>query len=272
MVPLETGFFFMELFDASTGAFARGFHYIIENETFECPSRMLAELLYAEYKFRYQAQLRERLETANGNNNEAILTEYDRLENDLYFKEFAMPGETLKGQYDFLREEPDWYLREGLVEDCAARGGCCARDCGCCAKRLPTLPRKSISGHCSLACPCCNKRGGDNPASESVALMDRRFKEALESDIPFYLARLATYYFAPRRPYQSLDDSEPLEDNQVTEELASETSSIGDAPAGDPTDEAVDDPPPPYECHVSANKHSCGTGRVISEGSDYRAQ
>jgi hypothetical protein len=32
------------------------------------------------------------------------------------------------------RKHPDWYLSEELREDCAGRGGCCGRSCGCCEK------------------------------------------------------------------------------------------------------------------------------------------
>lgn len=35
--------------------------------------------------------------------------------------------------YTKLRLNPKWFMRPGMVSDCANRGGCCSRGCGCCA-------------------------------------------------------------------------------------------------------------------------------------------
>lgn len=153
---------------------------------YQCQSSMLVDVILAEYHFRYQSQFKESvcndLETAN---------KYSLLEHDLYLKENRLPAGSLKKLYDDLRQHPCWYLREGLVKDCAARGRCCARECGCCEKRLHTLPKKGMSGHCSLACPCCNKNIGD----DTLETMYDKFKAELTSKNPICLDRLAFLYF-----------------------------------------------------------------------------
>ncbi|KAJ5121257.1 uncharacterized protein N7515_009218 [Penicillium bovifimosum] len=54
-----------------------------------------------------------------------------------------------------------WYMHKRLVKDCASRGGCCARSCGCCLNRNIDQTRKLGVGHCTLRCGCCQRaRGG----------------------------------------------------------------------------------------------------------------
>ncbi|KAJ5699899.1 hypothetical protein N7536_002912 [Penicillium majusculum] len=40
-------------------------------------------------------------------------------------------GFQLRG-FQLWRSHPKWYMHRVLVEDCAGRQGCCARECGCC--------------------------------------------------------------------------------------------------------------------------------------------
>lgn len=252
MVPKKSHLLFREWLYTNTGAFAWLFSYDFNGKDYECPSSLLAELLFAEYKFRYQAQLKASLKKNNADENRAIDIQYDELENDLYLKEAAMPEWPLKTLYDSLREEPAWYLRTGLIDDCAARGGCCARKCGCCVKRLQNLPRKGISGHCSLACPCCDKKEGQNPGSERVATMHRQYKKALEGDNPFHLARLASLYFAKLEPF-SYSERQPHGGNpQVTGACSSSgTEPTNCAIEGENADESFHAGPPPYEQYAS---------------------
>jgi hypothetical protein len=43
---------------------------------------------------------------------------------------------------------------------CAARGGCCGRDCGCCEKVLRTDREIGRYGHCMMECGCCIRNRG----------------------------------------------------------------------------------------------------------------
>lgn len=62
---------------------------------------------------------------------------------------------------DRWRSDPKWYMHPFLVEDCAGKGGCCSRDCGCCENRLMnSKTRKLGAGHCTSECGCCQKAQG----------------------------------------------------------------------------------------------------------------
>lgn len=233
---------FREYTTIATGVFEGRFKYEMNGEDFDCPSSILADLLFAEYKFRYYAQLKESVERNNNDEYRAIAMKYDELENDLYLKESALPIETLRDLYDSLRVNPRWYLRMGLSIDCAERGGCCARDCGCCAKRAQNLPRKGISGHCSLACQCCDKLDGQNLGSMRVDIMDRKFEDALRSDNPSHLALLATLYFeplsmSPRTGAQMQGGESEATETTISQETTCEVSDIE---------------PPPYERYAGS--------------------
>lgn len=65
-----------------------------------------------------------------------------------------MPGGVISRAFKACREDPDWYLSTWLRQDCAGRGGCCGRRCGCCEKPRET-ERGWSRGHCTSACGCC---------------------------------------------------------------------------------------------------------------------
>lgn len=61
------------------------------------------------------------------------------------------------------RKHPDWYLSGVLREDCAQRGGCCGRGCGCCERsRIKDTNTYGVTdrGHCTTACSCCLEAHG----------------------------------------------------------------------------------------------------------------
>ncbi|PLB51355.1 hypothetical protein P170DRAFT_464272 [Aspergillus steynii IBT 23096] len=58
-----------------------------------------------------------------------------------------------------LREDPKWHLSDFLRWDCADRGGCCSRACGCCERPRSTLNSLDL-GHCTPACGCCAQYHG----------------------------------------------------------------------------------------------------------------
>lgn len=60
------------------------------------------------------------------------------------------------------KPEVEWWFHRTLVQDCAGRGGCCGRDCGCCRDRTAKLgsERKAAVGHCTIECGCCVQARG----------------------------------------------------------------------------------------------------------------
>ena len=70
----------------------------------------------------------------------------------LWELEGGMPVGTLERAFRTCRNNPDWYLCRFLRQDCAGRGGCCARGCGCCDNKN--------RGHCTTACGCCIRTHG----------------------------------------------------------------------------------------------------------------
>lgn len=58
------------------------------------------------------------------------------------------------------RSNPNWYLGAWLRQDCARRGGCCGRDCGCCEKARGQTHQRWNHGHCTTACGCCIRTHG----------------------------------------------------------------------------------------------------------------
>ncbi|KAJ5318047.1 hypothetical protein N7508_002555 [Penicillium antarcticum] len=68
------------------------------------------------------------------------------------------------------RSHPHWYMHRALRDQCARQGGCCGRDCGCCANQN-TSPEKLGAGHCTDECGCCLRaRGFDYTPEEKKAL------------------------------------------------------------------------------------------------------
>lgn len=247
-IVLAPKLLFRVWYKESTGTCESRFTYQTGGKTHSCATSILTELLFAEYQFRYQAQLKECYVKPNCDKYgsaqyydgfHTIADTYIEREKALYLKEASIPHSPLKQLYVSLRKDPGWYLREELVNDCAAGGGCCGEECGCCAKRLKNLPRKGISGHCSLACQCCARRKGRRPHGGVVARIDKQYKEALESENPFFLASIASAYFAER-------ESQPNLGLQLFQRDSAGGPSAGVSSSG----------PPPYERHASGSKTS----------------
>jgi hypothetical protein len=65
-----------------------------------------------------------------------------------------------------------------LVEECAARQGCCARKYGCCLDRK-TLPSRSLGiGHCTLECACYQRARGFRPSPAEKKYIKDHFLNA----------------------------------------------------------------------------------------------
>lgn len=58
------------------------------------------------------------------------------------------------------RRQPQWHLSPDSRRDCARKGGCCGRDCGCCEKPRSTTREKALYGHCTEECGCCRRARG----------------------------------------------------------------------------------------------------------------
>ncbi|OJJ37149.1 hypothetical protein ASPWEDRAFT_441354 [Aspergillus wentii DTO 134E9] len=64
--------------------------------------------------------------------------------------EAGIPMGSLGRAFRAWRKNPNWYLTPWLRQDCAGRGGCCGRDCGCCEKPRGTSHRSTDHrGHCT---------------------------------------------------------------------------------------------------------------------------
>ena len=80
-----------------------------------------------------------------------------------YWKlEVEMPSGCQERAFRAYRKDPNWYLCAWLRQDCAGRGGCCGRDCGCCEKprATNTAHHRWNQGHCTSACGCCIRTQG----------------------------------------------------------------------------------------------------------------
>lgn len=95
---------------------------------------------------------------------------------DPWFRDVVM---SLKPQYAFITKNDKTYFWLQKRRICAATGGCCGRECGCCEKPLGSLGSVSFLGlnkreiglyvHCTAECGCCIKRNGGYQPIPSVA-------------------------------------------------------------------------------------------------------
>lgn len=123
-----------------------------------------------------------------------------RKEHSLYKWEICLHS-TIKAPYDSLRCDDTWYMREELIKDCSAQGGCCGRQCGCCAERHSS--RKNISGHCTVECGCCmNFRGFDLLETQKKEMRDD-FREYIDK-LNQPLLTMANGYFSPLKPKEPI--------------------------------------------------------------------
>lgn len=131
---------------------------------------------------------------------EDLRRKHSRQSLELYEMESRLPATILKQNYDSLRQNPIWYLREELVKDCSARNGCCSRSCGCCKTRYSTAERGRGIGHCTVECGCCSiSRGFDYTVLEKKEIADQ-FTRMLWFKKPGYLLQIAEGYFWEIKP------------------------------------------------------------------------
>ncbi|KAK4868696.1 hypothetical protein LT330_006898 [Penicillium expansum] len=86
--------------------------------------------------------------------------EYKRLEHEWWMIRDSFSDGPLGRAFKLWRGNSGWYMHRVLREDCAGRGGCCGRDCGCCLNRKINCTRERAAGHCTVECDCCQKARG----------------------------------------------------------------------------------------------------------------
>lgn len=114
---------------------------------------------------------------------------------ELYNWQCSIPSGPIKLSYESLRKNPKWYMQKELIKDCAARGGCCGRDCGCCEKRESTPGRNMGAGHCTTGCACClSFRGCELTATERDDIRDALKANLEDRNMRNYLLTLSRAY------------------------------------------------------------------------------
>jgi hypothetical protein len=112
----------------------------------------------------------------------------------MFADESMIPPGPLKRDYDAMRQDPTWYLRKELIEDCFGRGCCCARGCDCCRNRASAYYKRGV-GHCTTDCGCCaSERGFEYTAGEKQQIVEQ-FDKMLRSRNPSYIVKMAEAYF-----------------------------------------------------------------------------
>lgn len=120
--------------------------------------------------------VREELEAVNANptpGNESQIAKIEEelrillclyiYESDLYDSIVALcPEESFaRGFLEWRRQ----HLSPDFRWECARKGGCCGRDCGCCEKPRSTTRGKARHGHCTGECGCCRRERRDKLSS-----------------------------------------------------------------------------------------------------------
>lgn len=89
------------------------------------------------------------------------------------------------------RDNPHWYQSKWHRQDCAGRGGCCGRACGCCEKVGTHHGKKHSRRHCNSGCGCCIRSYG-RLTSEYDMPSDM-------DDFPFDIDAYDSYYSTRRK-------------------------------------------------------------------------
>ena len=176
----------------------------------------LREILRLDYHIRLLAQREESLNYRNRAWKKTMHIKNDMEQPPAYdfdLKIRSTQAERIKNEYtmfrliserplwltehlDSLRHERLWYMRKEMVDDCAGRGGCCSRGCGCCARRsLSENPK--IKGHCTTECWCCGSFIDPSLTDEDKASIALDLDQLLENSN--YLAKMVNCYFRPLR-------------------------------------------------------------------------
>ncbi|KAJ5958130.1 uncharacterized protein N7479_005280 [Penicillium vulpinum] len=155
--------------------------YVYEQDLNEKDDR-LADLLDTETRLRELAQreqcLMEQLEQDPARFQQEIIDgqkEYILTEREWWIIRNSFSNGALERGFEYWRSHPRWYLHRVLREDCAGRGGCCGRDCGCCVDRKLGSHRKLAVGHCTIECGCCQKARGFELSEDEKRYLSIRY-------------------------------------------------------------------------------------------------
>lgn len=123
-------------------------------------------------------------------------------EYDLYMAKSFLPREPFRMDYDKLRENPKWYMRDELAQECSDRGGCCSRTCNCCnhksERSTGVSGKKSATyGHCTVECWCCTNNRGFELTEEMKQKIRDDYKERKLDDWWRFVLSVANNHFVP---------------------------------------------------------------------------
>ncbi|KAF7590452.1 hypothetical protein BBP40_002856 [Aspergillus hancockii] len=119
---------------------------------------------------------------------------YWHLEREFYRREASVPAGPLARAYKTCTADERWYLLGYLRYDCAGRGGCCGRGCGCCEKARNTEKRVRL-GHCTIECGCCRRARGFELTSEDQVRYQKLFDCNLKENEGLAGALVRAYVF-----------------------------------------------------------------------------
>lgn len=111
---------------------------------------------------------------------------------------------------DLWRSDSRWYMHRVLRQDCAERGGCCERSCGCCLRR-ELSERRFAGGHCTAECHCCKKarRPQTNTESKRSEVLEdsiHGISDAIPNHI-WYASLLGLMPGSNSNPFHLIDDA-----------------------------------------------------------------
>lgn len=181
---------------------------ISETRLRECLQRK--ERLSAEYEVRIKAPESDSIDSISGfldvGKSEELSKQLADVSNELYVRnhelfmvECQLPGPVMNKLYHSYKR-PRWYMHESLVSNCVDLGGCCSRDCGCCATRVPNLNANNVkavrgAGHCTVECNCCSNALGLNLTVAQKDQLREDFEKSLNDRDATLVEKVVPCYF-----------------------------------------------------------------------------
>jgi hypothetical protein len=121
--------------------------------------------------------------------------EYWLFSQKLWQAQSAFKPGPLTRAIDLWHSHPRWYMHKFLVRDCAGKGGCCGRECGCCVNRPIAQSRELGVGHCTTECGCCAEYRGFDLTEEEKRDVEKRFDISEDGPSPNYGRSVAEVLF-----------------------------------------------------------------------------
>lgn len=124
---------------------------------------------------------------------------------ELYNCESMLPTRPFLKMYTKLRENPKWYLRKELIDDCIRGDGCCARGCGCCQTRHTRNKSRRGIGHCTVEFGCCaSNRGFEFTETEKTRFAEKTSDMLYDKTNPSYLILMLEAFFLAEATFEKL--------------------------------------------------------------------